>query len=249
MPHLLRRLKFPALLLLITIGFNWKLVLSGQYTWLDSGDKTNLIVPWLQVQAAQWHGAHFPIWDPHLWIGQPLVGMVQPGTLNPLNWILFSMPLKDGFLQFPVLHWYWVSIQFLAVLFAYLLCRDLALSSSACVLGGCAFGLGGFMGTTGWPYVMMSGLLLPLILMFFLRVLRRERMVANAAASGALLGASFLSGHHAIPIFFSLAIAALWIYYFIGVARPSFPFCRSPPPLSTMNSPTCSLGTPMPMGA
>ncbi len=189
-------------------------MLSRQYTWLDTGDNINQVAPWLQVQAAQWHTGHFPLWDTHAQTGQTLVGQVQTGTLNPLNWILFSMPLRDGFIQFGSLNWYRVLIQFLGVLFCYMLCRDLRLSAAACVLGGCAFGLGGFIGSIGWPQKMMSALLLPLILMFFLRVLREENVVPNAAVSGALLGTSFLSGHHNIPIFFGLAMLGLWIYYF-----------------------------------
>jgi len=206
------KFKFPILLLLITIAFNWKLLLSGQYTCLDGTDNLYQVIPWLQVQAVQWHGGHFPLWDPHLWAGQPLVGQVQPGTLNPVNWILFSMPFKDGFIQIPVLHWYWVSIQFLAVLFCYGLCRDLRLSQLASIIGGCAFGLGGYVGTIGWAQMMLSAVLLPLILKFLLRVLREKNALANAAAVGALLGASFLSGYHNVPTFFTLATICLWIY-------------------------------------
>src|SRR5437660_759829 len=212
MKQLASKLKFPFLLLLITIAFNWKLLLSGQYTWLDGTDTVYQVIPGIQVQAVQWHGGHFPLWDPHLWTGQPLVGQVHPGTLNPLNWILFSMPFKDGFIQIPVLHWYWVSIQFLAVLFCYWLCRDLRLSQLASILGGCAFGLGGYVATIGWPQLMLSAVLLPLILMFLLRVLREEDAFPNAAAAGALLGASFLSGYHNVPTFFTLATICLWIY-------------------------------------
>jgi hypothetical protein len=101
------------LLLCITVAFSWKLVLSRQYTWLDEGDNLNQVAPWLQAQAAQWHTGHFPLWDPHQQTGIPFVGQVQPGTLNPLNWILFSLPLSDGFIQFRTLNWYWVLIQFI----------------------------------------------------------------------------------------------------------------------------------------
>jgi hypothetical protein len=212
-----RNSRIPVLLFCITVAFSWKLVLSRQYTWLDEGDNLTQVVPWLQAQAAQWHTGHFPLWDPHLQTGIPFVGQVQPGTLNPLNWILFSLPLSNGFIQFSSLNWYWVLIQFLGVLFGYLLCCDLRLSPAASILGGCAFGLGGFMGGIHWPQKMLSALLLPLILMYFLRVLRTERVVPNAALSGALLGASFLSGHHNVPIFFCLVMAGLWIYYFTMV--------------------------------
>ena len=215
-----RNFRFPALLFCITVAFSWKLVLSRQYTWVDEGDNINQVAPWLQIQAAQWHSGHFPLWDPHLQTGVPLVGQVQPGTLNPLNWILFSMPLRNGFIQLSSLNWYWVLIQFLGVLFGYLLCKDLRLSPAACIFGGCAFGLGGFMGSIHWPQKMMSALLLPLILMFFLRVLRAENTVPNAALSGTLLGASFLSGHHNVPIFFCVVMVGFWIYTFVALRVP-----------------------------
>jgi hypothetical protein len=211
------KLACPVLLFVITVAFFWKLVLSGQYTWLDGSDITFQMVPWFQVQAVQWHSGHFPLWDTHMWTGQPLLGQVQTGTLNPLNWALFSAPLKDGFIRVRALHWYWVAIHYLAVLCGYLLCRDLRLSRMASVLAGCAFGLGGFVGAIGWPQKAMSALLLPLVLMFFLRVLRRENALANGAASGALLGAAFFSGHHDVPVFFSLLMGGLWIYYFTSI--------------------------------
>jgi len=214
------KLKFPVLLLAITAIFSWKLILSGQYTNLNSSDIVNQVMPWLQEEATQWHSGHFPVWDPHLWGGGPLLAQVQPGTLNPLNWILFSMPLKHGFIQIPILQWYWVSIQFLAVLSCYWLCRDLGRSQLASILGGCAFGLGGYVGTIGWPQRMMSAVLLPLILMFFFRVLRNERALSNAALSGALLGASFLAGHHELPTFVAVFMIGLWIYYFTTLNRP-----------------------------
>jgi hypothetical protein len=224
-----RKLPYPVLLLLITIAFFWKVALSGQYTWLDASDIARQVVPWLQVEATQWHTGHFPLWDPHVWAGQPLIGQVQPGTLNPLNWILFSIPLDQGFIRIAALNWYWVTIHYLAALFCYLLCRDLGLSQMASVFGGCAFGLGGFMGAIVWPQMLMSALLLPLILMFFLRVLRGENATRNAAASGALLGASFLGGHHNVPIFFTLVMAGLWIYYF-AQAKPPVEWRRVAPP-------------------
>jgi hypothetical protein len=215
-----RKLRVPVLLLAITVAFFWKLVLSSQYTCLNSPDIVSQVIPWLQEEAVQWHSSHLPLWDTHLWGGGSLLAQVQPGALNPLNWILFSMPLKDGFIQIPILQWYWISIQFLAVLFCYWFCRDLGRSQLASILSGCAFGLGGYVAAIGWPQRMMSAVLLPLILMFFFRVLRNERPLSNAALSGALLGASFLAGHHELPTFIAVFMIGLWIYYFAAPGRP-----------------------------
>ena len=207
------RLRMPALLLLIVVLFFWKLVLSSQYTWLDSPDNVNQILPWLQAQAVQWHQHHFPLWDPLHWGGLPFPGQVQPGALNPLNWLLFSMPLSHGTIRIGTIHEFYVFIHWLAVLFAYALCRELGVSRSAAALGGCAFGLGGFMGSDGFLQREMAVLWLPLILLFFFRTKRGERPLASAAASGAFLGISFLGTHHNVPLFMTAAMVALWIYY------------------------------------
>ena len=53
----------------------------------------------------------------------------------------------------------------------------------------------------------------PLVLMFLLRAVRGERPVLSAALAGFFLGLSWLSGHHQIPIFVTLAMAGVWVFY------------------------------------
>src|SRR5262249_48657358 len=115
----------PALLLLITVAFYWRLTLTKQYTWLDNPDGVYQVLPWFQFQATAFHQGQFPLWDPYEWAGQPLVGQVQPGAAYPINWILFSLPLRRGFIRYAALQWYFVVTHFMAALFCYLLCRDL----------------------------------------------------------------------------------------------------------------------------
>src|SRR5665647_1400846 len=79
----------PAILLVIAVGFYWKLVLSSQYTWLAGNDTVNQVLPWFQFQAGEWHAGRIPLWDPFQWVGQPLLGQAQPGVAYPLNWLLF----------------------------------------------------------------------------------------------------------------------------------------------------------------
>jgi len=183
----LKRMRMPMLLLLITVLFFWRLTLTSQYTWLEGPDNARELLPWFQVQSEQWHNHGFPLWDPHTWAGQPIPGQVQLGTLNPLNWIMFSAPLSHGRMRISTFHFFYVFIHYLAALFTYMLCRDLRLSRAASLLGGIAFGMGGFMGTVGFLQREMGALWIPLILLFFFRMLRGERTLANAAVSGALL--------------------------------------------------------------
>lgn len=208
-----RRLWPAVLLLAIAIGFFWKIVLSKQYFWLDSTDLVYQVIPWLQFQTAAWQSGSFPLWDPRLWAGHPLAGQVQPGALNPLNWILFSIPMKDGFVRLGTLNWYFVLIHYLAALFMYLCCRDRGLSKLSSILGGCAFAFGGFMATIGWPQMLMSALWLPLILLFLLRVNDGMRPIASAALAGVFLGLAVLGGHHNVPTYTAVCAAAFWLYY------------------------------------
>src|SRR5258708_22679748 len=94
----------PAVLILIVIGFFWKLVLTDQYSWLESPDLANQVVPWFQFQAQQFHLHHFPAWDPFLFAVQSLIGQGQPWLSYPLNLILFLLPLLFVHFSFTVLN-------------------------------------------------------------------------------------------------------------------------------------------------
>jgi len=209
-----KRLIVPALLLAMTIGVFWKLVLTRQYTFLESPDLTYQDAPWLQVQAYAWHHGQIPLlWDPYLAGGQSLIGQMQPATAYPLNWLLFLIPLQHGFIRLSALHWYFVLIHFLAALAAYALCRDLGRSRAASVLGAAAFAFGGYVASTQWPQLLHATVWAPLALMFSLRAMRDEKPLVNALLSGVFLGVQWLGGHHQLPTFTVLAITGLWIFH------------------------------------
>ncbi len=206
----------PLVLLAITILFFWKLTLTGQFTWGNHPDMGNQVLPWYQFQAQEWHRGQFPLWDPYLWGGQSLIGQDLPGAACPVNWILFSLPLKHGEINHQFLNYYWVLLHYLAVLFAYYLCRDFVRSSLACMLGGMVFGFGGYVGIVEWPVMLNGALWAPLVLLFFLRAMRGQNAVLNSGLSGAFLGISLLGGHHQIPLFVAVAIGACWLYYWLS---------------------------------
>jgi hypothetical protein len=206
-----RRLMVAALLAFITVGFWWKLVLTNQYSWLDSPDLVNQVIPWWQLQASSLHSGTFALWDPYLWMGQPLLGQGITGSATPTNWILTALPLRNGWLRQSYLHWYFVLLHLLAVWFAYALCRQLRASRFASAIGGLLFGCSGYMGTTDWPQMLNGAIWIPLVLLFLIRATGAESKPSDAIFSGTFYGLAWLSGHHQIPIFLGLAVAAFWL--------------------------------------
>jgi hypothetical protein len=202
----------PLLLALICICFFWKLVLTNQYTWLESPDLAYQVLPWYQFQAGEWHAGRLPLWDPYLWNGQPLIGQVVSGVAYPLNWILFLLPLRNGWIQLGFLHWYYVAIHWMGSVFCYWLCRDLGRGRAASIFAGSLFALSGYMGSTDWPQMLNGAVWVPLAILFMLRALHGRRMIASSALCGVFWGISWLSGHHQIPIFLSLIILGTFAY-------------------------------------
>ncbi len=221
-----RALGPPALLLVIVIAFYWKITLTSQFSWLEGWDLANQVLPWQQVQAAAFHRGQLPLWDPYLWGGQSLIGQAQPGTAYPLNWILYALPLEDGYIRLSFFNWYYALIHFLAALFCYWLCRDLERSRIASIIAGTAFGLAGAVGTTDWPQIVNGMIWAPLVLLFLLRAISGRRPLLSAALSGFFLGISWLSGHHQVPLYFSLGFAGIWLFYVFRRGKPDWSVLR-----------------------
>jgi hypothetical protein len=200
----------PLAILALCIGFYWKLALTDQYVWFDHPDMCYLEIPRLQFQAAEIHRGQFPLWDPRIWLGQPLIGQTQPGPLYPFNLLFAALPLADGYIKQSSLNWYFVFAHCQAALFCYLLARDLGRSKGASILAACVFSFGGFVGTAAWIDVLNGAVWTPLVAMFLLRALRGQSPVANAILSGFFLGVAWLCGHHEIPMLVSYSALFAW---------------------------------------
>jgi hypothetical protein len=207
-----RSVSAAALLFVLIAGFYWKLTLTKQYEWMRGPDLAEQVLPWFEVQAREWHAGRLPLWDPYVWSGQPLLGQAQPGAAYPLNWILFVLPLVDGHISQVALNWYYVAIHLMAAAFCFLFCRELGRSRGASLAGGLIFSLSGFLGSTPWPQMMNGAVWAPLVFLFQLRACRTRR-ARDAALSGFFLGVSWLSGHHQIPMFVTLAWIGVWIWF------------------------------------
>jgi len=205
----MRRIVPPILLLLLCIGFYWRLTLSGQYSFLDSPDLANFDFPRLHEQAAEWRHLRMPLWNPYQWIGQPLLGQVS-GVAYPVNWLLGFAPFREGKLSVTTVHWYLVLLHFQAALFAYWLCREWKRSRAASIFGGLTFSLSGFMANTEWPQILNGAVWLPLVVLYLFRAVRGKRPVFSSALAGALVGVMWWSGHHEVPIYATAVLCGAW---------------------------------------
>lgn len=207
----LKRPVAAVLLVLLVAGFFWKLVLTNQFTWLGSPDLAEMYLPRLQFMANEWQHGRVPLWDPNQYAGQPLLAQSQPGVAYPLNWILLSAPLRQGWIRQVSLHGYFILTHILAAFAAYRLARDLHCRRGPALLAGCVYSLSGWMGSIDWPDVLNGGVWLPLVVMHVLRALRGQDPIRAGVFGGFFLGLSYLAGHHQVPLYTALACAGLWL--------------------------------------
>jgi len=191
-----------ALLLAVLSVVYWRLLFfPSRFVWFDHYDLTELQIPRLQFFARSLHAGHFPLWNPYVWLGQPVLGSGQPGPLNPLvvafAWLL---PLRDAALSFAELNWLYFTLHFVAALFAYRFCRYLALAVLPSLLGAVAFSCTGFLGSIPWIDISSAVAVTPLIFYFAFRLWTEEGILMNAAPLGLALGLIWWTGHHEIPL-------------------------------------------------
>ncbi len=212
---LMARVWPPVVLVFGVIAVFWKLALTKQYTFLESPDLANQVMPWLQAQVYAIRHWSILLWDPYEWFGQSLIGQVQPGVASPFTFLLALAPLHDGHIQpFYVCLWF-VFMHCLAALFAYWFLRDLRVAVWPAVVGGLLYATAGFCGNTEWPQQLAPGIFAPVVFLFLLRSLRGQAPVKSAAWAGVLLGVSWLCGHHEPAFMLTLAVlgtsgAAVW---------------------------------------
>ena len=201
------------ILLALTVLFYWRYAFFGEsFTYLDTPDGANQVLPWLQVQARGWHEGVLPMWDPHHWGGQSLFGQMQPGAAFPLNWPLFWAPLADGLIQLKYIHWHRVVMHSLTALFMFGLARELGRSRTASLFAGLAWTCLGYVATTGWPQILHGAIWAPLIFFCFHRMTRAGDW-RWAVLCGGAAGASILSGHPRVPLFVWMALTAAFVWW------------------------------------
>ncbi len=128
-------------LLLLTLGFFWRVVIGDVYQPADGGDLVSFLFPTYRFAASQISQWTLPLWNPHLYGGAPFVSDIQAGFLYPPNLILF---LLNPDFAYRTMQWLVMGHIFWAGLGTYALVRSLRwrgrqVSRPAALLAGLAF--------------------------------------------------------------------------------------------------------------
>lgn len=185
---------------LIIVIFNWRTLLTRQFSLLTEAEGVNQGYSWLTFSIDRIRHGHLPGWDPFTFGGRSFVGEMQTSGFSPFNFLLALVPSNRYGLPYPYTYNVYIAVlYFLAAWFMYELARELKLSGFAALLAGVCFSCGGFVSRPGWPDMIQSSIWLPLIFLFLLRSLAslnvsRTRAFLNAVFSGLAIGLSILGG-------------------------------------------------------
>lgn len=112
-----------------------------------------------QVKAGAW-----PLWNPYIFFGMPLMASLQAGLFYPLTIIYHVLPFDLAFNYYIVIHY------FLAACFMYWLMKDFKVSAYAAVFSSLAFAFSGYLLSVSNMNTSLSSVIwLPLVFMYFRR--------------------------------------------------------------------------------
>ena len=205
-------------LLMVTVVFYWKILLTNQFSLLTGYEGVNQAYSWFNFWVHSIKQGVWPLWDPYTYSGHIFSGEMQNGSFYPLYLPLALFPLNRSGLLAPALYHAMCAVShFLGAWFMFRLVRELELSDFAAIVAGICFSLGGFLEhIPEWPHLLNSGIWLPLIFLFLLRAMKAPgvaRAVWYASACGLSLGLSILAGGLHMAIMQAAVIVTAAAYY------------------------------------
>lgn len=174
---------------------------------------------WKELVKAGWLSGQFPLWNPSILTGLPLLAAGQASPLYPV-----SVPL---FLLLPTVlayGWNMALHLFIAAAGAYWLVRTLGAGRFGGLVSGLAFGLCGFLVVSFmWPQMVGSAVWMPALLACMERLVRVFELPAGrlgraasaaawTAAGGVVVALQFLGGHMEMSFYALFLLLAYFLF-------------------------------------
>jgi hypothetical protein len=182
-------------------------------------DQLRIYYPSYSFTVTELKKFRLPLWNPYSFAGQPNIGELQSGVLNPINVFSLILPFEAfwNFLRF--------APSILAAFFMFLYLKRLKLSELAAFFGAVSWGFSPFILTWGeeqviTPYAVVW---LPLAL-FGIEGLRQNNLNLHKLSFGLIavsVAASLFAGFIQLSLYLVLLIVFYALFAF-GFARKSF---------------------------
>ncbi len=128
----------PASLLALTLIFFWKILLTNLI--LSGVDVFLYFYPYKAYAAEALRQSRLPLWNPHLFMGAPLLANSQVGVFYPLNWPFIWLDAPRQVAWSIGLH-----VALTAIFMLMFARRSLRLSQPAALVAALVFGMGGYL--------------------------------------------------------------------------------------------------------
>jgi hypothetical protein len=171
-------------------------------------DQTREFLPFFKVARDSLHQKEFPLWNPYIMGGTPLLANSQSALLFPLNWPFYFLPLHLGFTVSALLK------MFIACFASYAFARKISLSHLSSILVGITYAFSIF--NVFWlnhPHTNVT-IFLPLLLLLAERI-KETPDASSMAAMGLAVGIQFLGGHVEIAFHVALAVTLFFLFRLI----------------------------------
>lgn len=171
-------------------------------------DVLSQLYPWRHLVVESFKNGQWPLWNPYLFSGTPLLANFQSAVFSPLNFLLLVFPFAVGWSLMILVQ------PLLAALFMFLFLRELKVSRWGSVVAATAFSFCGFM-VVWMAYGTLSLAIawLPLLLWAIEKSFKKASILPLTITSLSL-AFSFFSGHFQTSVYAILAVVFYTIFKF-----------------------------------
>lgn len=171
-------------------------------------DVLTQLYPWRHLVIESFKNGQFPLWNPYLFAGNPLLANFQSAAFSPLNILFFILPFARAWSLLILFQ------SFLGMIFMFLFLRELKISRGGSLAGAVSFGFSGFMVVwMTYGTLSLTVVWLPLLLWAVEKSFKKSNIRFLSLIS--LVSAfSIFSGHFQTSLYVLLTVAAYTIFKF-----------------------------------
>jgi hypothetical protein len=213
-----RRWLIPAILALLVVILFRPVILppqAGQV--LNGNDFVSMFYPLQQYIRQTLQGGELPLWNPHQFIGVPLVGNPHAALFYPGSWLVWLIGVQRGIGLLMVLHVWWGAWGMARLV------RGFGTTYTGSLLAGVVFGMSGWVGARffiGHYNLILVWAWIPWAMVAYRFALTHTTWAALLPGTG-VLGAAVLAGYPPLLIYMGWGLLALAAWHVARSPEPA----------------------------